>query len=314
MKPTLYALAGALAAVLVTTTTALAGSGVGGVFNLGVVNSVNGETKLTGNPGANALLRLTGSGTAATLRADATSGPAINGVSTSGTGQFGQSSTGTGIDGRHSAATGASSGVFGQTNSTDPASAGVTGRNMGGGPGLQALVTSNTVAPLKVNSSARVANLNADQLDGKEATDFTPASQIRASGRVALDDPVAGDPIAAEETLFTVGSLTITAKCWDHDSFGDLDRALVEVSGPAGTSMVGVRSDGTFSFPGLTGFSPINLTAPDLSVTNTVQGAWFVAVAADTGETLSALASGELNDTDGGSADCTFSVTLIGGG
>ena len=161
------ALLGALAAALVlTTTTALAGSGVGGVFNLGTANTVDAQTTLSGNPGANPLLRLTGAGTAATIRADAGSGIAINGISTSGTGQSGQSTSGHGLSGFHVGATGSTSGVYGQTNSTDPGSAGVTGRNLSGGPGLQSIVTGNTVPPLKVNSSAKVANLNADLLDG----------------------------------------------------------------------------------------------------------------------------------------------------
>jgi hypothetical protein len=170
MRPTLYALAGALAAMLITTTSALAGSGVGGVFNLGQTNVVDGATTLVGNPAGNPLLRLIGLGTAATLRADAGSGIAVNGISTSGTGQFGQSTSGIGLQGVHTASTGSASGVFGHTNSTDPGSAGVTGRNLAGGPGLQAIVTSNSVAPLKVNSSARVQSLNSDLLDGLDST------------------------------------------------------------------------------------------------------------------------------------------------
>jgi hypothetical protein len=159
------------AALILVTTTALAGSGVGSVFNLGQVNTVNAQSSLTGNPGASPLLKVTGTGTAATIRADAGSGIAINGVSSSGTGQAGQSTTGYGLSGVHTGSTGANSGVYGQTSSTDPASAGVTGRNMAAGPGLQAIVTgANTVPPLKVNSSAKVVNLNADLLDGLDST------------------------------------------------------------------------------------------------------------------------------------------------
>jgi trimeric autotransporter adhesin len=170
MKPTLYALAGALAAVLITTTSALAGSGVGATFNLGQTNTVNATSVLSGNPAGNPLLRLIGLGTAATVRAEAGSGIAINGVSSAGTGQFGQSVSGIGLSGLHSGGTGSASGVYGQTNSTDPGSAGVTGRNTAGGPGLQALVTSNSVPPVKVNSTAKVASLNADLLDGLDAS------------------------------------------------------------------------------------------------------------------------------------------------
>jgi hypothetical protein len=165
-------LGAAVAALVLTTTTALAGSGVGGIFNLGQPNTVDAQSTLSGNPGANPLLRVTGTGTAATFRADAGSGIAINGISTSGTGQSGQSTTGHGLSGFHIGATGSTSGVYGQTNSTDPGSAGVTGRNLSGGPGLQSMVTGNSVAPLKVNSSAKVQNLNADLLDGFDSARF----------------------------------------------------------------------------------------------------------------------------------------------
>jgi hypothetical protein len=43
-KATLYAIAGACAAVLITTTSALAGSGVGATLNLGQVNTVDQRT------------------------------------------------------------------------------------------------------------------------------------------------------------------------------------------------------------------------------------------------------------------------------
>jgi hypothetical protein len=51
-------LVGAAAAGLcLVTTSALAGSGVGDVFNLGVSNRVEAPTLLSGNPGANPQLR-----------------------------------------------------------------------------------------------------------------------------------------------------------------------------------------------------------------------------------------------------------------
>src|SRR2546425_12545567 len=96
---TLYALAGACAAVLITTTTALAGSGVGGTFNLGQGNTVDAQTTLTGNPGGSPLLRLTNGGSAAALRADSQTSIAVNGVSVSGTGQQGESTNGIGLFG-----------------------------------------------------------------------------------------------------------------------------------------------------------------------------------------------------------------------
>ena len=56
----------------------------------------------------------------------------------------------------------------GETNSTDPAGAGVVGKNTGGGPGLKAIVNPGA-PPLAVNSGVKVANLNADLLDGLDS-------------------------------------------------------------------------------------------------------------------------------------------------
>src|SRR5262249_36498436 len=56
-------LGSAVAALVLTTTTALAGSGVGGVFNLGQVNSVDAQTTLSGNAGGNPQLKVVNSGT-----------------------------------------------------------------------------------------------------------------------------------------------------------------------------------------------------------------------------------------------------------
>ena len=68
LKPILYALAGACATVLITTTSALAGSGVGAVFNLGQTNTVNQKSTLTGATSDSELLvQNTGSGSALNL-------------------------------------------------------------------------------------------------------------------------------------------------------------------------------------------------------------------------------------------------------
>jgi trimeric autotransporter adhesin len=122
-----WPLLSAAAAALILATTPLAGSGVGGVFNLGQVNTVDVQTSLTGNPGANPQLKVVNSGSAAAIRAE--------------------------------------------TNSADPNSAGVVGKNSGGGTGLKAIVNAG-VPPLVVNSSAKVLNLNADLLDGLDSTSF----------------------------------------------------------------------------------------------------------------------------------------------
>ena len=49
---------GIAGAVMAGRTVALAGSGVGGVFNLGVDNTVDGQTELRGNTGGNPQLRV----------------------------------------------------------------------------------------------------------------------------------------------------------------------------------------------------------------------------------------------------------------
>jgi hypothetical protein len=67
--------------------------------------------------------------------------------------------------------------VRGETNSTDPNGAGVVGKNNGGGPALKALVNAGA-PPLAVNSSVRVDNLNADEFDGKNSTDFLAKDEV----------------------------------------------------------------------------------------------------------------------------------------
>ena len=173
-----YALLGAAAAALVfVTTTALAGSGVGGVFNLGQMNTVDAQSSLVGNPGGQPELKVVTHGPAAAVRGDAVNGIGINGISDTGTGQQGLSQSGIGMFGTHGADTGIAPGVQGETNSTDPNAAGVVGKNNGGGPGLKAIVTGGA-PPLAVNSQVKVANLNVDRLDDLDSS----ALQKRVGG------------------------------------------------------------------------------------------------------------------------------------
>jgi hypothetical protein len=165
------------AALILVATTALAGSGVGGVFNLGQANSVDAQSTLTGNPGGTPQLKLVNGGTGAALRAESQTGIGVNGISVSGTGQLGQSDAGTGLLGLHTDTAGTEPGIEGRTSSTDPSSAGVIGRNTGGGPGLRAIVSAGA-PPLDVNSQVKVANLNADKLDDLDSS----ALQRRVTG------------------------------------------------------------------------------------------------------------------------------------
>ena len=117
---------GFVCAVLGGATVALAGSGIGGVFNLGVSNSVDAKTTLTG-ASPSVQLQVTNTSSAA-----GTSGLAVNSASAATTGVF---------------------------------------TNTGGGSAGRFLVNAG-VQPFTVNSQTRVANLNADLLDGLNSTGF----------------------------------------------------------------------------------------------------------------------------------------------
>jgi hypothetical protein len=176
-----WPLAAAAGAALTLAATALAGSGVGGVFNLGVENMVNASTQLVGNT-PDPQLQVINSANAAAIRGDSNPGIGVKGSSASGTGVNGSSNGGAGVIGIHASATGSNPGVSGQTNSTDPSSAGVIGRNTGVGPGVSAIVSSQAVPPLKVNSTARIPFLNADYVDGRHANGL-----LRLSAATAKD-------------------------------------------------------------------------------------------------------------------------------
>jgi hypothetical protein len=109
-------------------TLALAGSGVGGVFNLGVSNSVDAKTTLTG----------------------ASSGIQLQVTNTNAAGRNGLGVT---------SASGYPTGSFTNTAS---------------GP-AGAFTVNSGVAPFSVNSNTKVANLNADRLDGLDSTAFLTA-------------------------------------------------------------------------------------------------------------------------------------------
>ena len=215
MKPSKSTIASAAAAVLaLTTTTALAGSGVGGVFNLGQVNTVDAQTTLSGNAGGSPELKVTTAGAGAAVRGEGSNGIGVNGISVSGTGQQGVSTTGIGMLGTHSDTAGINPGVQGGTNSTDPKAAGVVGKNNGGGPGLKAIVNAGA-PPLLVTSSAKVLSLNVDLLDGLDSTAF----QKRVTGTcgagqaikvVNADGSVACEPVGIAGAWGLTGNSSTT--------------------------------------------------------------------------------------------------------
>jgi len=159
---------------------ALAGSGVNGVFNLGVSNSVDAKTRLTGaSPTAQLQVNNTNGAAGA-------SGLAVSSVSSSPTGSFTNSSTGTGLSVNSTGGMGlvAQSGM-----AAKPA---LQGQNMAGGP-AGAFVVNSGVSPFTVNSTAKVQNLNADRLDGLDSTGFLRnAAPLSLTGATAANGVITG--------------------------------------------------------------------------------------------------------------------------
>src|SRR5438445_12554476 len=153
MKPTFFkgvALGGVTCFVMLAGTAALAGTGVGDVFNLGQTNTVDQRSTLTGNAGTAPELAVENTGT----------GPAIRGDSVDGRGLLG----------RHQGTAGTGAGVTAETASTDPGGVAMRAQNTGAGPALNLLVANGSAPPFMVNSSTKVDGLNADLLDGLDST------------------------------------------------------------------------------------------------------------------------------------------------
>ena len=170
LKPILYALAGACAGMLITATTALGGSGVGGVFNLGEVNTVNAQTTLSGNAGANPQLRVENSATVQnafgvlgriTAGSPAAQTAGVRGINSgtnangfgvwgfhqgSGVGVFGETAAGTGVLGKHTGTTGVTPGIQGETASGTAGAAGVLGTVTAASPGADSAGVMGTSA------------------------------------------------------------------------------------------------------------------------------------------------------------------------
>jgi hypothetical protein len=155
---------GAVTSTLVlTASVALAGSGVGGVFNLGVPNDVNATTNLHGTTAGPQLqvnnasgaagayaIAANGSSTTPAISGGNTVGAGLRGVSTNNAGALGLSTNGIGTEGRTASA-------------SNPALRGI---NTGGGPAAAFIVNAG-VTPFTVSSSTLVSGLNSDQLDGR---------------------------------------------------------------------------------------------------------------------------------------------------
>jgi hypothetical protein len=167
------AVVGFVCAVLGGATVALAGSGVGGVFNLGQANTVNAKTSLSGST-ATPQLQVTNSNT----NAGAT-GLSVASASSSPTFYAANSSTGMGVSGNSTGGIG----VF--AGSAAAGMSGLWARNTAGGAAAKFTVNAG-VAPFTVNSATKVGSLNADLLDGLDGS----ALQRRVSGSCATGSAI----------------------------------------------------------------------------------------------------------------------------
>jgi len=113
--------------------------------------------------------------------------------------------------------------ILGSLNNTATAITKLTG-TVGGGPALRvsnpSTATGSTAldlqvatgkAPMKVNSSAKVANLNADNLDGKDSSAFGPASRVPMWVIVNWDGTIARkSPEVVSASKTAVGTYDVT--------------------------------------------------------------------------------------------------------
>lgn len=269
MKPTFFkgvALGAVICFLMLAATAALGGTGVGDVFNLGEANTVDATSSLSGTVDNNPQLRIVNDGAAGPgIRAFSTTDRGVFGRHQGSTGTLpgvegltsstdpnavalqgtlpanadpsemavrGSGGNGIGVFGQHGASTGDAPGVLGFTASISPNGAGVVAKNSGGGPALNAIVTDNTVPPLSVNSTAEVANLNADELDGKDSSSFLSAapgavgSNSLATGAVT-NSKVAPDVIrhvaynvsrtsGGNASFWNFGSMQLFATCYSQ--------------------------------------------------------------------------------------------------
>jgi hypothetical protein len=159
-----------LTALVAGVSTALAGSGVGGVFNLGEVNTVNAQTTLNGNAGGNPQLRVENAATAQntfgvlgriTAGSPAGQTAGVRGINSGtnangfgvwgfhqgfGAGVFGEAVSGTGVIGRHTSSSIDLPGVLGETQSNATDAYGVHGMVTGANPGAGAAGVRGTIA------------------------------------------------------------------------------------------------------------------------------------------------------------------------
>jgi hypothetical protein len=117
--------------------------------------------------------------------------------------------------------------TLGTTNTVDAAStvtAGATGLNAkllqltnnstGSSATALGLTTPSSRPPMIVSSPAKVANLNADKLDGTDSTGFVPAAAVRRVGPLTVTASSSFPPPYVP--LAVIGQLTFLANCYDE--------------------------------------------------------------------------------------------------
>ena len=141
--------------------------------------------------------------------------------------------------------------VLGKTNTVNATSAVTNGTNtindklmqftnmsIGTGATALGLNVANGHAPFAVNSTTKVANLNADQLDGRDSGYFLAGTTVRRFGPVTVAPSGGFD-------LMTIGQLTIVGQCiYDSDLNGEIADLDLRTSA-AGSAYADVTTSGT---------------------------------------------------------------------
>ena len=91
-------------------------------------------------------------------------------------------------------------------------------------------------APMKVNSDGRVTNLNADKLDGRDASAFMPARTYR------VDKPITVDVVFSTAVHCDTGDLAISSAWANKDTTTEVTTASPSIANP-GAMIFLINSD-----------------------------------------------------------------------